>query len=132
MTKHIRLRSASRRGGFFKTFLLALAACGGAALLVAAFLLFEYESPDLVLEKEIKYLGGRVELPLKVTDQKSGIRSITITLKQGDKIEQLLEKTFPRQAWFKPAGPATLSEKVIIDAQKAGIKEGEAELAISV
>lgn len=132
MAKHIRLRSASRRGGFLKTLLLALVACSGAALLVVAVLLFEFESPNLVLEKEIKYLGGRVELPLKVTDQKSGIRSITITLKQGDKTEQLLERTFPRQAWFTPAGPASLSEKVIIDAQKAGIKEGQAELTISV
>lgn len=132
MSKNLRLRSASRRGGFLKTMFLALAACGGVALLVVAFLLFEFESPELVLEKEIKYLGGRVELPIKATDQKSGIRSITITLKQGDTTEQLLEKTFPRQAWFSTAGPTTLHEKVIIDAKKAGIKEGEAELNISV
>ncbi|WP_319588939.1 M23 family metallopeptidase [uncultured Desulfobulbus sp.] len=132
MAKHIRLRSSSRRGGFFKTFFLALASLAAVALVVVAFLLFEFEKPTLVLEKEIKYLGGKVELPLRVTDQKSGISSIVITLKQGEKTEQLLEKTFPRQAWFKPAGPASISEKVVIDAQKAGIKEGQAELLISV
>jgi hypothetical protein len=132
MAKHIRLRSSSRRGGFFKTFFLALASLAAVALAVVAFLLFEFEKPTLVLEKEIKYLGGKVELPLRVTDQKSGISSIVITLKQGEKTEQLLEKTFPRQAWFKPAGPASISEKVVIDAQKAGIKEGQAELLISV
>jgi hypothetical protein len=132
MTKHIRLRSSSRRGGFFKTFFLALASLAAVALAVAAFLLFEFEKPTLVLEKEIKYLGGKVELPLRVTDQKSGISAIVITLKQGEKTELLMEKTFPRQAWFKPAGPAAISEKVVIDAQKAGIKEGQAELLISV
>lgn len=132
MAKHIRLRSASRRGGFFKTLLLALATVAALALCVVAFLLFEFEKPTLVLEKEVKYLGGKVELPLRVTDQKSGISAIVITLKQGDKTAQLLEKTFERKAWFKPAGPTSLSEKVLIDAQKAGIKEGQAELTISV
>jgi len=132
MPKHIRLRSSSRRGGFLKSFFLALASAAALALVVAAFFLFEFENPALVLEKEIKYLGGIVELPLRVTDKKSGIRSMVITLTQGDKSAQLLERTFPRQAWFKPAGPALLSEKVVIDAQKAGIKEGKAELTISV
>jgi len=132
MPKHIRLRSSSRRGGFLKTFFLVLASTAALALVVVAFLLFEFEKPTLVLKKEIKFLGGTVELPLQVTDRKSGLRSIVITLNQGDKSAQLLEKTFPRQAWFKPAGPATLSEKVVIDAQKAGIKEGNAELVIAV
>jgi len=132
MAEHIRLRGSSRRGGFLKNLLLTLVAAAGLALVAAVVLLFEFENPTLVLEKEIKYLGGTVELPLKVTDRKSGIRSIVITLKQGDKSALLLERTFPRQAWFKPAGPAALNEKVVIDAQKAGIKEGSAELTVSV
>ena len=133
MAHHIRLRSSSRRGGgFFKTLLLALAVVAGLAAAAAAVLLFEFEKPTLVLEKEIKYLGGKVELPLQATDQKSGIRSLTITLTQGATSVTLLEKTFPRQAWFKPAGPTSLNEKVTIDAQKAGIREGDAELIVSV
>lgn len=132
MATHIRLRSSSRRGGFFKTFLLALVAAAILAGLAAAYLLFEFEAPTLVVEKEIKYLGGKVELPLRVSDNKSGIRSLVITLTQGERTAQLLEKTFPRQAWFKPAGPMSLREQVTIDAQKAGIKEGQAELVITV
>lgn len=133
MVKHIRLRSSSwRSGGFFKMFFLALAAVTAVAFVVAVFILFEFEKPTLVLEKEIRFLGGRVELPLRVSDKRSGIRSITITLSQGNKTAPLLEKTFPRQSWFKTAGPTSISEKVIIDAKKAGIKEGDAELMISV
>ena len=133
MAKHIRIGSSSRRGGnFFKMFFLALAAVAAVALVVAGFILFEFEKPVLVLEKQIRFLGGRVELPLRVSDAKSGIRAITITLSQGNKKAPLLEKTFPRQAWFKAAGPTSISEKVLIDAQKAGIKEGDAELLISV
>ena len=132
MRKYIQLRGSSRKGGFFKTLFMVLASAAALALVVVLYLLFEFEKPTLVLEKEIKFLGGKVELPLRVTDQKSGISSIVITLKQGEKTELLLEKTFPRQAWFKPAGPTSINEKVIIDAQKAGIKEGSAELTISV
>ncbi|WP_306549760.1 M23 family metallopeptidase [Desulfobulbus sp.] len=132
MATQIRLRGSARKGGFFKQLLLALAATAVLALAVVAFLLFEFEKPTLVLDKQIKYLGGKVELPLHVTDNKSGISAVVITLTQGPKSAVLLERTFPRAAWFKPAGPQILNEKVTIDAQKAGIKEGNAELTISV
>ena len=132
MAQYIRLGRSSRKSGFFKTLMLTLAAAAVLAAAGAGVLLFEFEKPTLVLDKEIKYLGGKVELPLRAADKKSGIRSLTITLTQGDTSIVLLEKSFPRQAWFKLAGPASLNEKVVIDAQKAGIKEGEAELIISV
>ena len=132
MAKHIRIRSSSRGSGFFKMFLLALAAVAAVALVTTVFILFEFEKPVLTLEKEIRFLGGKVELPLRASDQKSGIRSIVITLSQGEKTAKLLEKTFPRQAWFTAAGPTSINEKVVIDAQKAGIKEGNAELLIAV
>jgi murein DD-endopeptidase MepM/ murein hydrolase activator NlpD len=133
MAKHIRLRSSSWRSGtFIKQLLLALMAVTAVAFFVAVFILFEFEKPVLVLEKEIRFLGGRVELPLRASDKRSGIKSITITLSQGDKTAKLLERTFPRQAWFTAAGPTSINEKVVIDAKKAGIKEGDAELMISV
>ncbi|MCL1979617.1 MAG: M23 family metallopeptidase [Proteobacteria bacterium] len=132
MAHYIRLRRSSRKGGFLKTLAFALMAAAALVAVGAAVLLFEFEKPTLTLNKEIKYLGGKVELPLRATDQKSGIRSLTITLTQGNTSVVLLEKSFPRQAWFSTAGPTTLDEKVLIDAQKAGIKDGEAELTISV
>ncbi len=133
MAQHIRLGSSSRRSnGFLKKFFLTLAALTIVAVAVAAFILFETEKPVLVLEKEIRFLGGKVELPLRASDTKSGIRAIIITLNQGGKAFPLFEKTFPRQSWLKTAGPVTVHEKVIIDAQKAGIKEGDAELKIVI
>jgi murein DD-endopeptidase MepM/ murein hydrolase activator NlpD len=133
MPTHIRLRGSSRKkGGFFKIFFAALAATCTLAAIFVAYLLFEFEKPTLVLDKQIKYLGGTIELPLHVADQKSGIRSLTISLTQGQTEAVLMERHFQRAAWFKPAGPATLNEKVVIDAQKAGIRQGEAELVIAV
>ncbi len=133
MTRDLRLRGSSRRGGgFFKILFLLFVAATVAAMAYAGYFLFEFEHPSLVLGKEIRFLGGRVELPLQVTDTKSGIRSLSISLSQGNKTVQLLEKTFPRKAWLKAAGPESISEKVLIDAQKAGINEGSAELIITV
>jgi murein DD-endopeptidase MepM/ murein hydrolase activator NlpD len=132
MARSIRARRSARRGTPLKIFLLALALAVGLALLVPLFVLFEFESPTLELGKEIKYLGGKVELPLRITDQKSGIKSIVITLKQGEKVEKILEKTFPRQAWLSTAGPREFNEKVLIDSKKANFKEGAAELSISI
>lgn len=133
MPTHIRLRGSSRKtGGFFKMFFAAIATAALLAGGVVAFLLFEFENPTLVLEKQIKYLGGTIDLPLHAADKKSGISSLTITLTQGETSAVLMERHFPRTAWFKPAGPQVLNEKVVIDAQKAGIKQGQADLMISV
>jgi len=131
MAHYIR-RRRSRKGGFLKTLALILAMAAALAAVGVGVLLFEFEQPTLTLHKEIKYLGGKVELPLQATDQKSGIRSLTITLTQGTTSVVLLEKSFSRQAWFTTAGPTTIDEKVVIDVQKAGVKEGKAELGISV
>lgn len=133
MATDIRLRGSSRRGGgLLKTLFLVFAAAAVIALAVAGVLLFEFEKPTLVLDREIRFLGGKVDLPLRAADGKSGLRSLVITLSQAEKTAMLLEKTFPRQAWFSMAGPASISEKVMIDAQKAGIKEGSAELTVTV
>jgi hypothetical protein len=94
MAKHIRLRSCLPKGRLFQNLSRPWPAAAAAPWLLR-FFLFEFEKPTLVLEKEIKYLGGRVELAAACHDRKSGIRSITITLKQGEKSEQLLEKPFP-------------------------------------
>ena len=129
----IRLGGTSRRrGGFFKTLLLALLAMAVVALGAAGWLLFEFEKPTVALDRELRFLGGRVELPLHAADNKSGIRALEITLAQGERTIPVFARTFPRQSWLRAAGPATVSERVVIDARKAGIKEGAAELVVRV
>jgi murein DD-endopeptidase MepM/ murein hydrolase activator NlpD len=133
MARRNRLRNAPRRSSnFLKYFFVTLVVATVATAALAAYILFEREEPELVLEQDLYYLGGKVELPLQVSDRKSGIRSITITLNQDQETAVLLKKTFPRQAWLTAAGPATVKEKVVIDAKTAGFAEGEAELLISV
>jgi Membrane proteins related to metalloendopeptidases len=117
----------------FKKLMLTLAAVMVLAAAGAGALLFNFEKPTLVLGKEIKYLGSKaIDLPLRVDDSRNGIRSITIALVQDGNTITLLEKSFPRQAWLKPAGPTSLNETIPVNALRAGIKEGQAELIISV
>lgn len=133
MARRNRLRNAPRRSSkFLKYFFVTLVAATLTVTALAAYILFEQEVPELVLEQDLYYLGGKVELPLQVTDRKSGIRSISVTLNQDTETAVLLKKTFPRQAWLTAAGPDTVKEKVVIDAKTAGFAEGEAELLVSV
>ena len=126
-------RSSSRRGRglgrkILFTLLLLILAAGAAA----GFILFETEKPQLILDRDIKFLGGPVEIPFKAIDQKSGIQQVVITLEQDGGIYQLFHKSFPRQAWFSKAGPAEVKENINLDAKRAGAKEGKAELVITV
>ena len=130
--KHTRHPSSRRGSGLrlkiFLTMILLILA-GGA---VAGFILFETEKPEVTLARELKYLGGPVELPIVAADRKSGIQQVVITLEQNDSVFQLLNKVFPRQAWFSKAGPEEIRETIILDAKKAGAKEGKAELVLAV
>lgn len=132
INKH-RISSSSRRSkGFGQKILftlLALIVAGGA---VAGFIFFETEAPKVSINKELKFLGGPVEILFQAVDKKSGIKQIMITLEQGGGIFQLFNKSFPRQAWLSKAGPAEVKETITLDAKHAGAKEGKAELVITV
>jgi len=59
-------RSYSRRGrGFGTKLLFTLLILIIAAGAVVGFILFETEKPQLLVDKEIKFLGGPVEIPFK-------------------------------------------------------------------
>jgi len=130
--KH-RIGSSSRRGkGFGRKLLftlLALIVTGGA---IAGFILFETEAPQVSIDKELKFLGGPVDIAFHAVDQKSGIKQVVITLEQGGGIFQLFNKSFPRQAWLSKAGPAEVKETITLDAKHAGAKDGKAELIIAI
>lgn len=124
-------RSASARGiGRSVMILLLLLAVAGT--IAAGFILFEFERPVVSVDREIKFIGGAVELPFHAADQKSGISEISITLRQDGAEHPLFDRQFPRQSWFSQAGPAEVQETVAIDAKKSALKEGAAELVLTV
>lgn len=112
-------------------FFFALAFLAAAAV-TAGFLFFEMEQPAVFIDKEIKFVGGAMELPIRASDQKSGLRQISITLVQNGAALPLFDRQFPRQSWFpRTAGPAEVKENVAVNAKAAGAKDGAAELVVT-
>jgi murein DD-endopeptidase MepM/ murein hydrolase activator NlpD len=107
---------------------MLLVVAAGAAL----FVLFEFEKPTVAVEKEIKFVGGAMDMPVQAADKKSGIRQITINLLQNGATFPLFDRQYPRLSWFAKAGPAEVKETVTIDPKNLGLKEGAAELVVAV
>jgi murein DD-endopeptidase MepM/ murein hydrolase activator NlpD len=98
----------------------------------AFFMLLEFEQPVVSVNKEIKFVGGAMELPFQATDKKSGIRQIGVTLVQNGTVYPLFDRQYPRKSWFSQAGPAEVKEVIKMDAKGLGLKEGAAELVVAV
>ena len=131
MAQMAQRHSGARKGaGFLRTALYSFLALLLIAALVLAWFLFEMERPLVELGREIKVLGGQVELPVTARDKKSGLSLLTVTLKQGEKEETLFTRHFPSQGRFGKAGPNEFSEQVLIKAKEAGFTEGPAELTV--
>ena len=124
-------RSANAKGIGRSVMLLALL-LAVAGIVAAGFILFEFERPSVAVDRDIKFIGGSVELPFHAADRKSGISEISITLRQNSTVYPLFERQFPRQSWFSQAGPAEVRETVAIDAKKSALKEGAADLVLMV
>ena len=107
-------------------FLVLVVAAAG----VVAFLFFEGEAPQISLKDSPDFIGNGYELGLKVTDAKSGLRSVRALLVQGKKEKELLADAFPRSGYTGKIGPAEDSKTVLIEPKKLGFADGPAELVI--
>ncbi|WP_417908824.1 M23 family metallopeptidase [Candidatus Electronema sp. PJ] len=99
----------------------------------AFFMVLEFEQPTVAVNKEIKFVGGAMALPLQAADKKSGIQQITVTLRhQNGSVYPLFDRQYPRQSWFSQAGPSQVQEVLNVDVKGLGLKEGGAELLVTV
>jgi len=101
------------------------------ALLAVVFILFETEKPLIKTEKTLQSIGAKTTIPIYAADDKSGIRSIKVIIRQGKLEKELYSKLFMRKGWLTGAGPKKIRENFVLDTQKTGIKDGEAELVFS-
>lgn len=86
--------------------------------------LVEGEVPEIVLSPDFLILGQEKTFSVSCRDSKSGLKSITVTLSQGEKAHVLRSETFP----LKGVAVQTLSFE--IKATDLGLKDGEALLEI--
>ncbi len=106
-------------------------------LLVAAaafvfFVYFEREKPQVDFHGDITNFGLNKEVSFTVNDSRSGISLVEIMLSQGNKSARVFEKTFSRVGLFENNGPKKLEENVIIETGGLGLKDGAAELTVTV
>lgn len=97
----------------------------------AGLILFETEKPIVTLTDKVNSLGEKTEIPFKVTDSKSGIRSVVVEIEQKGTRREVYRTTFERHTWMNGAGPEKLEDKIIFAADKAQLKDGDAQLIIT-
>ena len=114
----------------FFVFILIILGAGAAGY----FILFETEKPLVTLKKEIKYLGKTTEISFQATDKRSGIKSIVFEIEQKGTKKEFYKKTFERRTWMNisGAGPNDIDDKAVFDLSKVKLKNGEAQLTITV
>ncbi len=133
MARGNKLRRRSKSGNNGRKIVIAIIALFLVGAGVAGYILFESESPQIGVTKQIVFIGENIELPVNAADHKSGLRSVTMEIKQNEIRKQLFNRTFQRKAWFSQAGPAELKENAVINISKnkKEFKDGEATLIIT-
>lgn len=134
MNKQHQLKSSSpkKSGNIGRTILLLFLLLFIGAGVLAGIILFETEKPIVTLAGKVAYLGETTNIPFEVTDTRSGIHSITVEVEQKGSKKELYRKEFPRRSWLKGAGPEKIEEKTVFAAAAAKLKDGDAQLIITV
>lgn len=111
----------------FLLLLFGFLVAGGYALV----LLNEREPPSITVKGPVGYIGLTGQVAFSVADRKSGVRTILVSLKQGDRDVELLHESFVRKGYFSHAGAHKLDRVVTIDPKRLGFKDGRADLVIA-
>ncbi|MBW6521521.1 MAG: M23 family metallopeptidase [Desulfoarculaceae bacterium] len=102
------------------------------AAVFGAFFLFERENPGISMAEFPEYIGADTTLDLTLSDTKSGLRSIRITINQESQEKEVLYTEYPRQGYMGKIGPTEVKEKQLLDLKKHGLKDGPAEITLEV
>lgn len=94
--------------------------------------IFEGEKPLVQLEPLPEYLSKPVTFSITISDQKTGLRDITITVKQEGPGIPVLTKDFPYEGLFNKDGIHRFEETFIIDPKELNLVQGEAALILEV
>lgn len=105
---------------------MALLVILGAVIL---FFQLEGEKPEIALDLPQKALGAKQALSLSMTDRKSGISRVVITLEQEDQKAVVSDERFPGDRLWSGGGNSVVLKPEVAPAE-LGFKEGSAILNI--
>ncbi len=131
MTKLNRPKKRSRAMATGRLIIFLFLITAVIAALIGGALIFEPEKPIIVTGKNIEYLGKKVSFPIQVSDKRSGLKSIIVSIKQGSTEKEIFSKQFPRSGWLSNAGPASHSETLSFETKNISLKDGSAELIVT-
>lgn len=102
---------------------LAIALAGAA--LWAFSTILEFEKPTIVLKDDLSTIGSAKAAALNVSDQKSGIRSVTVSIRQEGKEQTVLSNNYPKGTTEETLNPE-------INSRALKLKDGPATIHITV
>ena len=111
--------------------LLAITLLFGLAAL-AFILFFEGGKPTIKLVHPENFISKTDSFTIETGDDKSGLRQIKVSVKQGTIEKELLEKSYPRAGYTGQIGPGSDKIDLPFDATALGFKDGEISLTITV
>ncbi|MDZ7699710.1 MAG: M23 family metallopeptidase [Deltaproteobacteria bacterium] len=94
--------------------------------------LFESEKPQIQLEPLPDFLTGKQDLNLHVKDMKRGLRSVTVSLKQGGREITAFEKQFPFSGLFNADGIHRFDTTFSLDPGQFNLRDGRVDLEVTV
>jgi murein DD-endopeptidase MepM/ murein hydrolase activator NlpD len=127
--RSIKDRMLKARKFFYVTALIPL-------LLMIGFLawfltiMFEGESPTILLQPMPEFLAQPLELTLKVSDEKRGLRSVKVSLHQSSRDTPIVQDAFPFQGLLNTGGARHYEKKLMLDPAVLKLAQGEVELKV--
>lgn len=91
----------------------------------------EGHTPVITAPLESEYIPGKIEIPVVVSDKKSGIRKVFASLVQEGREVTLANITFDENMVEAATGFHEVAFTIKIDAREKGLKDGEALLRIA-
>ena len=96
---------------------------------------FEGKPPEIKVELPSVYLNKSFEMSLKVSDRGTGLRNVQVSIVQGAKEKNVLEKSYPFSGYESFFMGSQIHEDVLnipVTYWKYGMKDGEALIRIKV
>lgn len=125
----VRLAKTKKKRSAFPLLLcfILLAAGGGTYLFINY---FEGVKPIIEIDNLKDTIGNKTPLSITFSDAKSGLRSIRVALRQGQKEKDILTKEFTKQNRNEGGEVSKETVNLELDIKSLGFKDGDATLVI--
>ena len=116
----------SHKSTFILILFLLLVAAGG----IAFFLFFEGKAPAISILEPKTHIGTKGRIVFSAADDGSGIRSVTISISQGETSKVLFSDTHSRSGYTGVIGVSSLEKAIDFNPIEDGFKDGAATLTV--